>query len=147
MRCFGGIAHSQAVYWAVHALRQYQTKELLLWDRLDSCLLWCLTCIAAIIGAISDNEVLPWDRPDSCLLNALNGYQGNTDRCLGALGVNLCIVFYMLRTCFRGRLGQTRYSYRCMCSLRVGLRVGCAYAWAAIRSQPATSRLHSGRPW
>ena len=25
-----------------------------------------------------------------------------------------------------------------MCSLRVGLRVGCVYAWAAIRSQPAT---------
>jgi hypothetical protein len=74
----------------------------------------------------------------SCLLNALSGYQGNTVRCLGALGVNLCIVFYMLRTCFRCRLGQLRYSYLCICSLRVGLRVGCAYAWAAIHSQTGT---------
>ena len=46
--------------------------------------------------------------------------------------------FYMFRDCFRGGLAQIQYSYLCMCSLRVGLRVGCAYAWAAIRSQPAT---------
>ena len=44
----------------------------------------------------------------------------------------------MLWTCFRCQIRQIRYPYLCICSLRVGLRVGCAYAWAALRSQPAT---------
>ena len=65
-----------------------------------------------------------------------NGHQGNTDRCLGWLGVNLCSVF--VGPVSEVGKGQIQYSYLCMCSLRVGLRVGCAYAWAAIRSQPAT---------
>ena len=82
------------------------------------------------------NEVLLWDRPDLCLLNVLSGHQGNTDRCLGWLGVNLCSVF--VGPVSEVGKGQIQYSYLCMCSLRVGLRVGCAYAWAAIRSQPAT---------
>ena len=90
------------------------------------------------MGQYQTNEVLLWGRPDSCLLNALSVYQGNTDRYPGALGVNLCVVFYMRRLCFRGGLGQIQYAYLCMCSLRVGLRVGCPYAWAATRSQPAT---------
>ena len=66
----------------------------------------------------------------------LSGHQGNTDRCLGWLGVNLCSVF--VGPVSEVGKGQIQYSYLCMCSLRVGLRVGCAYAWAAIRSQPAT---------
>ena len=45
------------------------------------------------MGQYQTNEVLLWGRPDSCLLNALSVYQGNTDRYPGALGVNLCVVF------------------------------------------------------
>jgi hypothetical protein len=89
--------------------------------------------------------VLLWDRPD-LFLNALSRHDGNTDRCLGALGVSLCIVFYMLRSCFRGGLGQIQYAYLCMCSLRVGLRVGCVYALAATDSQPATQSTAFWQP-
>ena len=42
------------------------------------------------------------DRLDLCLLNVLREDQGSTARRLGALGVNLYIGFYMLRSCFRG---------------------------------------------
>ena len=88
--CFCGIAGRLVVYCVVHALCQYQTNELLLWDRPDSCFLWCFTCL----GQYQTNEVLLWDRPDSCLLNALSGCQANTGRCQGALGGNLCMVLY-----------------------------------------------------
>ena len=55
----------QASYCLLHALRQYRT-----------------------------NEVSLWDCADLCLLNVLSGHQGDTDRCLGGLGVNVCIVFF-----------------------------------------------------
>ena len=60
------------------------------------------------------NVLLLWDRAKSCFL-----------------------------LCFTHTLRQyhIQYSYLCMFSLRVGLRVGCAYAWAAIRIQPAVQRI------
>ena len=157
--CFCGIARLDALYCVLHALGQHQTNVLLPWDRPKSCFLWCFTFVKAIsdqriafvvspefgafyrvlhaLGQYQTSGVLLWDRPDS-FLNALSGYHGNTDRYLGALGVSLCIVFYMLRSCVRGRLGQIQYAYLCMCSLCVGLRVSCVYAWAATDSQPST---------
>jgi len=55
--CFCGIARTRAFHCVLHALGQYQTSGVLLWDH-----------------------------PDSFLANALSGYQGNTDRCLVAWG-------------------------------------------------------------
>ena len=86
-------------------------------------------------GQYQTNEVRLWDRPDLCLPNVLRGHQGNTHRCLDGLGVNVCTIFSVL---FQRLVRADRIfiSYLCMCSWRVGLRVGCVYAWAAIRSQP-----------
>jgi len=40
------------LYCAVHALRQYQANELLLWERPDVCVLYCFTQIKAIPGSV-----------------------------------------------------------------------------------------------
>ena len=40
------------LYCAVHALRQYQANELLLWERPDVCVLYCFTQIEAIPGSV-----------------------------------------------------------------------------------------------
>ena len=45
------------------------------------------------LGQSQTNEVLQWDRTDLYFLNALSGYQGNTDCCLDALGLNFVLFF------------------------------------------------------
>ena len=66
---------------------------MLLWDRPNDSVHVFYYLLHAL-GQYRTNEVLLWDRPDLCLLNVLSGHQGNTDRCLGGLGVNVCIVFF-----------------------------------------------------
>ena len=71
------------------ALRQYQNNELLLWDRPNDSV-HVFYCLLHALRQYRTNEVLLWDRPDLCLLNVFSGHQGNTDRCFGGLGVNVC---------------------------------------------------------
>ena len=80
--CFCGIARIHVRYHDLHALGPYQSTQLLLWDRANSCFLWSFACIEAI----SDERVT----------------------FLGSLGLMLCIVFYTrwgnlrLTCCFCG---------------------------------------------
>ena len=83
----------------LQALRQHQTTELLLCGRPNDSV-HAFYCVLHALGQYQTNEVRLWDRPDLCLLNVLSGHQGNTDRWLGGLGVNVYIVFF--RSGFRG---------------------------------------------
>jgi len=79
-------------YCVLQALRPYQAKDLLLWDRPDNSV-HAFYCVLHALGQYRTNRTLLWDRPDLCL-NVLSGHQGNTDRCLGGLAVNVFIVFF-----------------------------------------------------
>jgi hypothetical protein len=46
--CFCGIARIYVFFYVLHTLGQYQTNELLLWDRLNSCFLLCFIRTGAI---------------------------------------------------------------------------------------------------
>ena len=74
---------------------QCQTNELLLWVRRNDSV-HAVYCLLHALGQYRTSEMFLWDRPDLCLLNVLSGHQGNTDRCLGGLGVNVCIAFSVL---------------------------------------------------
>jgi len=63
--CFRGVAPGHAFCCALHALWQYQSNELLLWDRPNLCDLYH---VFHALGQYQTNEVLLWDRPNSCFL-------------------------------------------------------------------------------
>ena len=114
-------------YCVLQALRQYQAKDLLLWDRPNNSV-HAFYCVLHALGQYRTNRALLWDRPDLCRLNVLSGHQGKTDRCLGGLAVNVCIVFLFRPVSGVGKGRSNTHVFFGMCSLRVGLRVGCAYA-------------------